>query len=154
MPQYQLVEHDPYEVIEAADVSEALQVAIDNVDASNYDVEETLWIDVRVYNIDDEDDASSATVTLNPDEPPCSDDESHDWQSPFEIVGGIKENPGVWGHGGGVVITECCTNCGCARVTDTWAQRRDTGEQGLRSVSYEEGRFSEDLATGDEEAAE
>lgn len=141
MPQYQLVEFEPYEVVEAEDVDEALQVAIDNVDASNYEVTETMWIDVRAYNVDDEDDASSATVTLQPDEPACVDGTEHDWQSPYEIVGGLKENPGVWGNGGGVKITECCMNCGCARVTNTWAQRPDTGQQGLRSISYEEGRF-------------
>ena len=34
------------------------------------------------------------------------------------------------------MITEVCAQCGRYRVTDTWAQCRDTGEQGLRSVTY------------------
>lgn len=35
------------------------------------------------------------TATLHPIEPECDDGE-HKWESPVEIVGGIKENPGVW----------------------------------------------------------
>lgn len=83
----------------------------------------------------------SVTVRFDQDEPKCSSDDGHDWQSPYSIVGGIKENPGVWGHGGGVVINECCMNCGCQKSTDTWAQRGDTGEQGLTSVSYTPGVY-------------
>lgn len=40
------------------------------------------------------------------------------------------------GHGGGVIAHETCATCGLVRVTDTWAQRRDTGEQGFRAVTY------------------
>lgn len=76
------------------------------------------------------------TVTLEPDEPECTG-EDHDWQSPHDLVGGLRCNPGVRGSGGGVVIHEVCVVCGCARITDTWAQRRDTGEQGLTSVRYD-----------------
>lgn len=75
------------------------------------------------------------TVTREPDECGCSGDE-HDWRSPLSVVGGIAENPGVWGNGGGVIITEVCRHCGCYRVTDTWAQRPDNGMQGLTSVEY------------------
>jgi hypothetical protein len=57
------------------------------------------------------------------------------------LVGGIEENPGVWGHGGGVVINEACVRCGCGRTTDTWAQDPSTGRQGLESVAYEEGAY-------------
>jgi len=82
------------------------------------------------------------TATIHPDEPACTS-VSHDWQSPHKIVGGIKDNPGVYGHGGGVVITECCMTCGCKRVRDTWAQRPDTGEQGLVSISYAAGEYAD-----------
>lgn len=85
------------------------------------------------------------TIEIEPDEPECSHDDGHDWQSPVEIVGGIESNPGVRGHGGGVVVDECCVRCGCRRTTDTWAQDRDTGEQGLTSVEYEEGAYAEEL---------
>lgn len=76
------------------------------------------------------------TVRIDPEEPECSATDGHDWRSPHSVVGGVKENPGVWGHGGGVIITEVCRHCGVYRVTDTWATRPDTGDQGLRSVEY------------------
>jgi len=82
-------------------------------------------------------DEETVTVTLDPDEPDCSGDE-HEWAAPYKLVRGIRENPGVWGHGGGVIINEVCLRCGCARVTDTWAQDPATGVQGLRSVAYYE----------------
>ncbi len=86
-----------------------------------------------------EDGEWSETYTIRVDvaEPRCAG-AAHDWQAPYDVVGGIEENPGVWGHGGGVIITAVCAHCGMYRVTDTWAQRRDTGEQGLRSVTYRE----------------
>ena len=69
-------------------------------------------------------------------EPDCPDHPAHDWQSPHELLGGIEENPGVWGHGGGVTITEVCSHCGIYRVTDTWAQCRQCGTQGLEETTY------------------
>ena len=96
-------------------------------------------------------DGERVTVRIDPAEPRCVDREtSHDWQSPHEIVGGLRENPGVWGHGGGVISREVCVRCGCERTTDTWAQRRDTGEQGLTSVSYEPRKYERMLREKDD----
>jgi hypothetical protein len=95
-----------------------------------------------VWNVDDEDDCERASVACDPPVPPCVDGGEHEWRAPHAIVGGIEENPGVWGHGGGVVMHECCMRCRCGRVTDTWAQRSDTGEQGLTSVKYEPGKYA------------
>jgi hypothetical protein len=86
-------------------------------------------------------DCASAKVQLDPEEPPCGhkrhpNPEGHDWQSPHEVVGGLKENPGVQGHGGGVTIEEVCARCGTYKVTDTWAQDMTDGEQGLTSTAY------------------
>ena len=136
--QYELCEAgDWYETIEADDAASALEVALGNVDPDNYpDAEGTLYIDVRARNVDDRHDDASDTVTLDPTEPECSEDE-HRWESPYKVVGGCKENPGVWAHGGGVRIHEVCAHCGVHRHTDTWATRRDTGEQGLTEVRYE-----------------
>lgn len=78
----------------------------------------------------------SITIDVDPDAPECSESE-HDWQSPFSVLGGCEENPGVWGHGGSVIIRSVCAHCGVYRVTDGWAQNRETGEQGLESVTYE-----------------
>jgi hypothetical protein len=86
-------------------------------------------------------------IALKPDEPSCIDSrgDDHDWQEPIELVGGCKENPGVFGHGGGVTITTVCIYCGTERTEDTWAQDRTDGEQGLRSVRYEEGKYADDV---------
>lgn len=134
-----------YDSTVATSAKRALKTARANVDRGNYnDAEGTIWIDVRVH-CRETDESDSYTVQSDEDEPDCDSDEGmHSWQSPIELVGGIKENPGVWGHGGGVIITEVCVRCGCKRTTDTWAQRPDTGEQGLTSVSYEQDAFTAD----------
>jgi hypothetical protein len=132
--------------IMAASDKVAWQEAREWTENGDYDLTETIWVRVYVARETDpgyesgrgSDDEETLTVTLEPPEPPCGDDGGdHDWQSPHAIVGGIKENPGVQGHGGGVLIHEACMRCGCARHTDTWAQNPSTGEQGLRSVAYE-----------------
>jgi hypothetical protein len=129
-----------YDTVEASSAVQALKVARKNVDRANYDMSYgTLWINVSVH-CQETDEEAEERVVLAPEEPECIRDE-HDWQSPIELVGGIEENPGVFGHGGGVIINEVCLHCGCARITDTWAQDRTTGEQGLRSVEYEEGKY-------------
>lgn len=107
------------------------------------------WVIVYVQEIDETtreeiDDRYRVRVTVEADEPSCTESE-HDWQSPYEILGGLRENPGVIGHGGGVIIEEVCMHCGCARTTDTWAQDRATGEQGLESVSYEPGKYGAEV---------
>jgi len=99
-----------------------------------------------VLSPSDECESDERTVAIDPDEPDCVD-VAHRWRSPHRLVGGIAENPGVWGHGGGVMITECCMRCGCARLTDTWAQDPETGEQGLTSVRYEPGRWADEVPT-------
>lgn len=113
------------------------------------DRESTSWVKVYTWRdalaLDDDGeittisfDREAAKVTIEPIEPDCEDGQSHDWQSPIEVVGGLDENPGVFGSGGGVKITEVCRHCGCYRDTDTWAQDMSDGEQGLTSVSYRE----------------
>jgi hypothetical protein len=123
------------------DVVEALESAIHGGDYGQD--EHTVWIHARAY-CELTDETIETTVSMGADEPACPEGE-HDWQSP-QFLGGLQENPGVFGHGGGVIITECCMHCGCKRVTDTWAQDMSTGEQGLTSIAYEPGAFAEELA--------
>jgi hypothetical protein len=136
--------------VDYPDAESAAEAAQEYVDGGAWgETESTAWITVYVWRealVLDPDTGEveeiqvgrdSHTATIEPDEPDCSADE-HDWQSPHEVVGGIEENPGVWGHGGGVVMTEVCRHCGAYRVTDTWAQNMSTGEQGLTSVEYRE----------------
>lgn len=150
MAEYRISDEGGDEIIEAESMDEAKKKARnwlrDTFDVEFDEGEGTFWCDAYVEEIGNEEDMYSehVTVAINPPEPKCTAD-SHDWQSPYRIVGGIEENPGVWGHGGGVIIKECCMNCGCLRETDTWAQRPDTGEQGLESVRYVEGYYAEEL---------
>lgn len=111
-------------------------------------------LDVRCWRVGidaegDECDIDEHTIAVTvgaETEPDCESGEGHDWQSPHDIVGGIVENPGVSGHGGGVTVTEVCMRCGCGRHTDTWAQDRATGRLIPDSVvTYEVGEFSGEL---------
>lgn len=77
-------------------------------------------------------------LSIDPPEPDCAPGHAHDWCSPYDVLGGLAENPGVQGRGGGVIIREVCQHCGTYRERDTWAQDRCTGQQGLESVRYED----------------
>lgn len=91
--------------------------------------DETHWVDVAI--LDSRGNAvETVTTAIDPEEPDCTEP-AHDWQDEC-----------VRGSGGGVRITETCRHCRRTKTTDTWAQRRDTGEQGLLSLEYgEPGRF-------------
>lgn len=133
---YTLSDGDGVETITALDDADAREQAEAWARSGDWDTSNgTVWIDVRIE--DEDGDSERITVAIDPEEPACSGrGVDHDWQSPHEVVGGLQENPGVRGHGGGVIVREVCATCGAYKVTDTWAQRSDTGEQGLRSVSY------------------
>lgn len=125
------------------------------------DRDHTMWFTIYTWRegIDENGeivrwDEDTHTITLDPDEPDCKDGQEHDWQSPHEILGGIEENPGVWCHGGGVIIREVCMHCGCERATDTWAQNPETGEQGLRSVAYTANKYADEVSAESEETEE
>ena len=94
--------------------------------AGNYpDDGRTFWVDVLVRRADTLDSWTTVTVETDPPEPPCTDDDEHVW--------GEERTTG---SGGGVKIQDECSRCGLIRVIDTWATRPDTGEQGLRSLTY------------------
>lgn len=100
----------------------------------------TTWIRVHAWTLDEDGeplDEESHTIPVDPEEPGCWGTH-HDWCAPVDVVGGIPESPGVHGHGGGVVATEVCSRCGMYRIEDTWATDPATGEQGLRSLRYED----------------
>lgn len=122
--------------------------------ADFYEAEdETQFIEVAVWRhgFDADGDAARVghrtfSIAVDPQEPECTHEDGHDWRSPIEIVGGIEENPGVQGNGGGVVIEQVCMRCGCKKTTDTWAQNPATGEQGLTSIKYTPGHYAEEVA--------
>lgn len=94
---------------------------------------ETVWVHGRATDEFGKDHFFMATV--EPEEPDCSSDE-HMWDTPYYILGGLKENPGIQGHGGGATGTEICRHCGTYKIWDSWAQDPETGKQGLHSIEY------------------
>lgn len=141
MPVYTCTDgNEPIE-IEADSAREAAQEYVDGGDWG--EVEETFW--VTVFTTDEEGYKDRVKIQIDPEEPACTVGQEHNWQAPYEILGGLKENPGVWGSGGGVKYTMVCIICGCGKHVDTWAQDPNDGEQGLDSVSYEPGEFREML---------
>lgn len=137
MPIYMCTDGNGDIEIEADSALEAAQEFVDGGDWG--EITKTSWVTVYVTEKNPEisDLVEAHTIELNPDEPKCEEGE-HDWRSPYSVLGGIKENPGVWGNGGGVIIREVCCKCGCYKITNTWDQNPENGEQGLTSVSYEE----------------
>lgn len=73
------------------------------------------------------------TVVVHPTEPQCTGKGEHDWCSPRD-----DGQDDVRGHGGGVIIREICSECGCSKVTDTWARDPYDGTEGHRAIRYEE----------------
>lgn len=129
--------------IEADSARDAAQEYVDGGDWG--EITETTWIHVYVTaEGEGEDERERVTITLDPEPPTCAGAD-HDWVSPHWLLGGLRENPGVTGHGGGVICIEACRHCGARQTTDTWAQDRETGEQGLRSVSYEAEVYAEEF---------
>ncbi len=139
---------------EAASVEEALDWGVSWAEEGDWGLrEKTIWVEVRVRESDTGmNDWDYRTVVIESVEPQCPDDpdHSHDFQSPLSIVGGCDENPGVFGHGGGVTTSECCMRCGCRKLTDTWAQDPATGKEGLKSVKYDEAFYAEQLELADD----
>lgn len=134
--------------IEAESPSEAAREYVDTGDWHESTC--TCFIHLAVRE-EDNDDWEHIRIAIEPTPPPCENGEEHEWTSPWQIVGGLKENPGVWGNGGGVRITEVCQKCGCGKLTDTWATDPYDGSQGNRIVSYEADQYCEDLS--DDEAS-
>ena len=135
MPLFELVEDGiSYDEVEFFTVKSALQYAVANV--VQEPTQNTYWVEVLVRDLSNpEHDELRETVPVYPTEPDCTESD-HCWEAPYSVVGGLKENPGVFGHGGGVTISEVCSFCGTYREQDTWAQNPYTGEQGLDSVCY------------------
>lgn len=110
-------------VIEAASPEEAAQEYVDG--GSWGPINRTIWIEVRVWGLDEEpDEARRIKITLHP-QPPKGCDE---WVS----VGTPR------GHGGGVIYHEECRTGTrvVTRITNTWDHDPTDGEQGLTSIRY------------------
>jgi hypothetical protein len=74
------------------------------------------------------------------DAPECLDGDcdGHDWRSPYSLLGGCKENPGVWGSGhGSISSSSVCACCGLYRTVDYGATNSSNGTKTTRTT-YED----------------
>lgn len=85
-------------------------------------------------DITDDQPATDCSGTHSDDEPECEsdgpgDDGGHDWRAPHALVGGIRENPGVWSCGGTAMRYETvCACCGRYRTEVRAGSNRNPGE--------------------------
>lgn len=125
----------------------AHEFACEGVEDLVEELGKTVYGEARYAPVDDPNAVEIVEVRVDPDPPACVDGGEHEWDSPAEIVGGIPENPGCWGHGGGIVIEEVCMRCACGRTRDTWDQSvRGDGEP-AESVQYVPEKYSGKIAS-------
>lgn len=138
MPRYEVNDGNACDSFDAADDDAALRWAEDWLADGEWERDTTRWLRASVFRLDGDEagvPVGKVKVTLQPEPPKCCGD-SHAWESPYSVVGGIKENPGVFGSGGGVRTREVCRHCGAYMVTDTWATDPYDGSQGHYSEEY------------------
>lgn len=133
-----------FATVTASTMKEARREARDEAGNGDYDTSNGTIFATYYLKCELTGETESVDVEIEPDEPECEGKE-HDWQTPYEILGGLKDNPGVWGNGGGVIMKQVCMVCGCGKTTDTWAQNPDGGEQGLTSVKYEPRQYAAEV---------
>jgi hypothetical protein len=129
------------EEITATDLDDAREQAREWVADGEWNLDEgPAHIDVRIERGGET--VDTITVHLEQNPPKCEGKHEHDWASPLSVVGGISENPGVWGHGGGVTISSCCTRCGAKRIVDTAAT--DSSGRTCEETRYEARAYRSD----------
>lgn len=125
------------EIIVAADLEQALAKAKEWSSEGIYD--ERVMVPVYAAEIDADDEVIEGAEAYGEVEagplpkPPATEcgakDHDHDWVSPYPVVGGIKENPGVWSEGGTRFrYLEVCSRCGLYREIHTAGAQRNPGE--------------------------
>lgn len=76
-------------------------------------------------------------ATIEQPEPDCLDGVGHDWCAPHSVVGGLRENPGVYGAGAGITSRRVCARCGAYSVYESARQDSGTGRY-HEATRYEE----------------
>jgi len=120
------------ELIEAESMQAAIEEAEDWAGDGDYD--ERVIVRVEIQELGGNWDSETITVEAGPlPQPPeteCgTEDDDHDWTSPFDIVGGCRDNPGVWSKGGTrMVFAYVCSRCGLRKTVDHAGEQRNPGE--------------------------
>lgn len=133
MASYRLSDDGSSETIKAENMEEAKIKAEENWQSGSWDGKSI--ISVRVAELDEDGDETGEVEWINVEcgedepEPDCTSDDGHDWQSPYEVIGGSKENPGAWSKGGTtMVIKQCCANCGKYKRETSYGSQRGPGQ--------------------------
>lgn len=130
-------------IFQAKDAVEAMDLAIDWWAEGSWENRTELDIFVREINPWDDDmefpmDWKTIEVGEDPPEPECSEADEHDWERPYEIVGGLKENPGVWSAGGTTMtFHSVCAHCGLHKHETQHGAQRNPGQ--LDTIEYRRG---------------
>lgn len=136
MGRYRVQDEACSEEFDAADDDAALAHAEQWLAEGDWgEQDKTIFLTASVFSMPDDERIGGVQVSLHPDPPKCSGSK-HVWCSPYELMGGLRENPGVSGKGGGVTIKSVCSECGAYRFVDTWTTRPTDGSQGHTSVKY------------------
>jgi hypothetical protein len=116
MKRFRISDGTGADVIEANDMQDAMDTASSNWKMGDWDTKSI--VEVRVVEIDADGkeigDADWVDVEVgeDPTPPECTEDD-HDFVADHSVVGGLKENPGVWSAGGTrLKILTCCKHCG------------------------------------------
>jgi hypothetical protein len=133
MKRYRISNEGVSEIIEAEDNSAAESIATDWIKDGSWDGK--FMADVRLQEVDEQGDDTGDSWGINvevgedPEPPECREDYDHEWVSPVEVVGGIKENPGVWSIGGTTIVTkQACRHCGVYRKRTDYGSQRNPGQ--------------------------
>lgn len=142
MTKYQVSDDQVVETITAENMTAAKEQATEMWQAGSWEGGKAL-VDVRLIEIDEDGEEVGqheyieVEVGEDPEAPECNNEEGHDWQSPYEVVGGIKENPGVWSRGGTTIAyKECCSHCGAYKIEVRYGVQRNPGQ--CDTVEYRE----------------
>jgi hypothetical protein len=131
------------EVIDANCLDEALTAAQRWASEGSYD--ERVTVSVYVHELDPETDEpfenwcygdgrnAHGEAMAGPEPEPeiteCGeDDEDHEWESPVELVGGCRENPGVFSSGTRFDYRMVCSKCGMYKHSWDVGSQRNPGE--------------------------
>jgi len=103
----------------------------DLIDADGYLIHTAADMGEIDEDATDDNDSYDCSGTYSDELPECdaSEDGEHDWQSPHSIVGGIRENPGVWSNGGTSYSTKSvCACCGAHKHETCYGSQRNPGQ--------------------------
>ncbi len=148
------------EAIEADCMESALETAREIYQSGSWDAKCIISLVVQEIDWDDQPVGNSEIIEVecgeDPEPPECAEGCEHDWCSPYEVVGGLKESPGVWSLGGTTIHTsEVCSHCGWFRKHTAYGAQRNPGQ--CDHVEYDEPSDSSlewiqsgDVRTGEE----